>query len=83
MTEVQAADVRAIVVETLAEQQRIRHDDIGWSGCMRGRDEKMFGRVYGTPAHAHSYAADRRGRPAIELSNDGDQAASVDRARSR
>jgi len=28
MTEVQAADVRAIVVETLAEQQRIRHDDI-------------------------------------------------------
>lgn len=28
MTEVQAADVRAIVVETLAEQQRIRHEDI-------------------------------------------------------
>src|SRR5438046_1149539 len=28
MTEAQAADVRAIVVETLAEQQRIRHDDI-------------------------------------------------------
>jgi len=24
----QAADVRAIVVETLAEQQRLRHDDI-------------------------------------------------------
>ena len=28
MTGEQAADVRAIVVETLAEQQRIRHDDI-------------------------------------------------------
>src|SRR5712672_1553349 len=28
MTGLQAADVRAIVVETLAEQQRIRHDDI-------------------------------------------------------
>lgn len=28
MTEVHAADVRAIVVETLAEQRRIHHDDI-------------------------------------------------------
>ena len=28
MTEEQAADVRAIVVETLTEPQRIRHDDI-------------------------------------------------------
>jgi hypothetical protein len=28
MTRMQAADVRTIVVETLAEQQRIRHDDI-------------------------------------------------------
>ena len=28
MTKVQAVDVRAIVVETLAEQQRIRQDDI-------------------------------------------------------
>ena len=28
MTEAQAADVRAIVVETLAEQQRLRQDDI-------------------------------------------------------
>ena len=28
MTGEQAADVRAIVVETLTEQQRIRHDDI-------------------------------------------------------
>ena len=28
MTRVQAADVRAIVVETLAEQQRIGRDDI-------------------------------------------------------
>lgn len=28
MTGLQAADVRAIVVETLAEQRRIRHDDI-------------------------------------------------------
>ena len=28
MTGEQAADVRAIVVETLAEQQRIRHNDI-------------------------------------------------------
>ena len=28
MTDVQAVDVRAIVVEMLAEQQRIRHDDI-------------------------------------------------------
>ena len=28
MTGLQAADVRAIVVETLAEKQRIRHDDI-------------------------------------------------------
>ena len=28
MTGEQAADVRAIVVETLAEQQRTRHDDI-------------------------------------------------------
>ena len=28
MTGEQAADVRAIVVETLAEQQSIRHDDI-------------------------------------------------------
>jgi hypothetical protein len=28
MTNLQAEDVRAIVVETLAEQQRLRHDDI-------------------------------------------------------
>lgn len=28
MTEMQAADVRAIVIETLSEQQRIRHEDI-------------------------------------------------------
>jgi hypothetical protein len=28
MSSLQAADVRAIVVETLAEQQRLRHDDI-------------------------------------------------------
>jgi NADPH-dependent glutamate synthase beta subunit-like oxidoreductase len=28
VTGIQAADIRAIVVETLAEQQRLRHDDI-------------------------------------------------------
>jgi hypothetical protein len=28
MTEMQAADIRAIVIETLAEQQRLRHEDI-------------------------------------------------------
>ncbi len=28
MNSLQASDVRAIVVETLAEQQRLRHDDI-------------------------------------------------------
>ncbi len=28
MTDLQAGDVRAIVVETLAEQQRLHHDDI-------------------------------------------------------
>ncbi len=28
MTDVQAADIRAIVVETLAEQQRLRQEDI-------------------------------------------------------
>jgi len=36
MTEAQAADVRAIVVETLAEQQRLRQDDI--DAVVRGRD---------------------------------------------
>lgn len=28
MTQMQAADIRAIVIETLAEQQRLRHEDI-------------------------------------------------------
>ena len=28
MSSLQASDVRAIVIETLAEQQRFRHDDI-------------------------------------------------------
>jgi hypothetical protein len=28
MTDMQAADIRAIVIETLAEQQRLRHEDI-------------------------------------------------------
>jgi hypothetical protein len=28
MTEMQAADIRAIVIETLAEQQKLRHEDI-------------------------------------------------------
>ncbi|WP_376712067.1 hypothetical protein [Bradyrhizobium hereditatis] len=28
MTGMQAADIRAIVIETLAEQQRLRHEDI-------------------------------------------------------
>jgi hypothetical protein len=28
MTEMQAADIRAIIIETLAEQQRLRHEDI-------------------------------------------------------
>jgi ABC-type transporter Mla maintaining outer membrane lipid asymmetry permease subunit MlaE len=29
MSSLQASDVRAIVIETFAEQQRLRHDDIG------------------------------------------------------
>ena len=28
MTQMQAADIRAIVIETLVEQQRLRHEDI-------------------------------------------------------
>jgi len=28
MTEMRASDIRAIVIETLAEQQRLRHEDI-------------------------------------------------------
>lgn len=28
MTQMQAADIRAIVIETLAEQKRLRHEDI-------------------------------------------------------
>ena len=28
MTDMQAVDIRAIVIETLAEQQRLRHEDI-------------------------------------------------------
>lgn len=28
MTDMQAMDIRAIVIETLAEQQRLRHEDI-------------------------------------------------------
>ena len=39
MSTLQAADVRAIVVETLAEQQRLHHDDIDAPDVGRNRGD--------------------------------------------